>query len=187
MNPILRTILEGVYDSGCPLSNLRGTPHLVQIIWKYIIGYWKSLITIGVHEKQVKPPANMEPGTRITVPQDVFFLELDGFFSIGTYIEPRFRLLRAMSRCFPSSSSLRLSRSKFFATTFLSFCTTSLLLTVLMCSTVFPRSGVQVFSCCLKSFICFCFLRSSHQIILTLLFPATQLKLFQTHVFNKPI
>ena len=79
MNPILRTILEGVYDAGSPLSNLRGTPHLVQIIWKYLIGYWKSLIKIGVNERQVKPPANMEPGTRIILPQDVFFLELSGF------------------------------------------------------------------------------------------------------------
>jgi len=81
MNPILRTILEGVYDAGSPLSNLRGTPHLVQMIWKYIVGYWKSLIKIGVHERKVKPPANMEPGTRIIVPQDVFFLELDGFLN----------------------------------------------------------------------------------------------------------
>lgn len=108
MNPILRTILEGVYDSGCPLSNLRGTPHLVQIIWKYIIGYWKSLITIGVHEKQVKPPANMEPGTRITVPQDVFFLELDGFFRNKKFPEPNdininmmpFKMCDAFEECY---------------------------------------------------------------------------------------
>ena len=77
LNPILRTIFEGVYDIGSPLSRLRGTPHLVQMVWKFIVNYWKSCIKIGVPEKLVKPPPNMEPGTREIVPQDVFFLLLD--------------------------------------------------------------------------------------------------------------
>ena len=48
INPILRTILEGVYDTSSPLSNLRYTPHLVKKIWNDIVEYWKSLIKIGV-------------------------------------------------------------------------------------------------------------------------------------------
>ena len=48
MNPILRTIFEGVYDTSSPLNNLRYTPHLVQKIWKDIVEYWKSMIKIGV-------------------------------------------------------------------------------------------------------------------------------------------
>ena len=48
INPILRTILEGVYDTTSPLNNLRYTPHLVQKIWKDIVEYWKSMIKIGV-------------------------------------------------------------------------------------------------------------------------------------------
>ena len=36
LNPTLRTILEGVYDDGSPLSALLGTPHIVQNIWRLI-------------------------------------------------------------------------------------------------------------------------------------------------------
>ena len=32
LNPILKVILEGVYDDSCHLSLLRGTPHIVQLI-----------------------------------------------------------------------------------------------------------------------------------------------------------
>ena len=42
LNPILRTILQGVYDTNSSLYSLRGTPHIVQMIWRFIVEYWKS-------------------------------------------------------------------------------------------------------------------------------------------------
>ena len=72
INPILRAILEGVYDTGSPLSRLRGTPHLVQFIWKLIVQYWKSLIKMGL---EVQTPRDMEPGTSKNVPQDKFVIQ----------------------------------------------------------------------------------------------------------------
>ena len=32
-NPIIKAVLEGVYDDNCVLSNLRGCPHLLKVIW----------------------------------------------------------------------------------------------------------------------------------------------------------
>ena len=39
MNSVLRLIWEGVYDDGSSLSLLRGTPHVVEDIWKLVEGY----------------------------------------------------------------------------------------------------------------------------------------------------
>jgi len=33
-NPILKVLLEGVYDADCVLSKLRGCPHLLKDIWR---------------------------------------------------------------------------------------------------------------------------------------------------------
>jgi len=48
LNPVLRVILEGVYDNGSSFSKLRGKPHIIKVIWKNISSYWKSLIHIGI-------------------------------------------------------------------------------------------------------------------------------------------
>ena len=47
LNPVLRIILEGVTDEGSSLHSLRGTPHIVRIIWEFITSYWKSNIVYG--------------------------------------------------------------------------------------------------------------------------------------------
>ena len=44
MNPVMKVILEGVYDPGSTLSHLRGCQHLLQFIWKDLRNYWNSLI-----------------------------------------------------------------------------------------------------------------------------------------------
>ena len=75
INPILRVILEGVYDNGSPLSLLRGTPHIIQSIWQFITCYWRSLIKIG-SDTHIPTPSDMTPGTIERVPQNKFFLEV---------------------------------------------------------------------------------------------------------------
>ena len=52
INPILKIILEGVYDDSSPLSTLRGTPHIVQMIYTYLIEYWKLLILCHDEDKE---------------------------------------------------------------------------------------------------------------------------------------
>ena len=70
VNPILLTMLQGVYDNGSPLSKLKGTLHIAQKIWKFIVGHWKSLIRIGF---EIEIP-HVKPGTRKILPIDCFFL-----------------------------------------------------------------------------------------------------------------
>ena len=53
LNPVLRTILEGVYDENSNLSLLRGCPHILQNIWERVVFYWKTLIFFP---KMEKPP-----------------------------------------------------------------------------------------------------------------------------------
>ena len=46
LNPITRTLLQGVYDEKSPLSMLRGKPHVLQMIWDLVKCYWKTYIRI---------------------------------------------------------------------------------------------------------------------------------------------
>ena len=59
INPILKTILEGVYDNNCQLSMFRGTPHIIQLIYSYVIQYWKSLILCNEND-DTKEEGNIE-------------------------------------------------------------------------------------------------------------------------------
>ena len=34
LHPILKVIFEGVYDNGSPFAKIRGTPHIIKIIWE---------------------------------------------------------------------------------------------------------------------------------------------------------
>ena len=87
-NPFLKVILEGVYDDQSSLSRLRGTPHIVRLIWLRITDYWKSLIKVSseslslyvgrcVSEEWPPTPKNMTPGSCEYVPVDNFVLEVD--------------------------------------------------------------------------------------------------------------
>lgn len=51
--PISRALLQGLYDPGSPLSLLRGTPHIMQIIWDFIVAYWKTVIVLPGHEVRI--------------------------------------------------------------------------------------------------------------------------------------
>ena len=80
LNPVLRVIWEGVYDDESILSMLRGTPHIVRLIWLHITDYWKSLIKVIDHDvsREWPPtPKDMEPGRCKYVPIDNFVLEVD--------------------------------------------------------------------------------------------------------------
>ena len=46
MNPILKTIFEGVYDDKSILSSLRGTPHLIKKVWYILKNCFKSYIKL---------------------------------------------------------------------------------------------------------------------------------------------
>ena len=79
LNPILRALLEGVYDDCSPLSSLRGTPHITRNIWMHLTEYWKSFIKLSQNKSsKVWPPTppNMTPGSEEYVPMEKFVMEL---------------------------------------------------------------------------------------------------------------
>ena len=48
--PISRALLQGLHDPASPLSLLRGTPHVMQIIWDFIKDHWNTVILLPGHE-----------------------------------------------------------------------------------------------------------------------------------------
>ena len=51
-NLLVKTLLEGVYDSKCILHKLRGLPHIVQTIWVEVRQYWVKQVQLPkVHEE----------------------------------------------------------------------------------------------------------------------------------------
>ena len=84
-DPILIIILEGINDENCILNTLKGTPHIIEYIWKHIKAYnsvyWKSLIKIA--SDPPCPSTMTESGYEqamnsmfIGIPQDKYFLEI---------------------------------------------------------------------------------------------------------------
>ena len=43
-NSISKVLLEGLYDVGSPFHKLRGCQHIMLMIWKDLIVYWKGLV-----------------------------------------------------------------------------------------------------------------------------------------------
>ena len=81
LNPILKVILEGVYDTSSPFSTLRGTPHIVQMIYTYLVEYWKSLIICNDEEDMSEENIlklnrfKLQPGEIKDFPGNDFVLE----------------------------------------------------------------------------------------------------------------
>ena len=81
LNPILKVILEGVYDDDSQLSVLRGTPHIVQLIYFYVSEYWKSFISCGDEDNIIEEVAEnvgldqLQPGEVKDFPGNQFVLE----------------------------------------------------------------------------------------------------------------
>lgn len=48
LNPILRVILEGLYDDQCILSTLRGCPNIVKEIWTEVTQFYKKQIVLPI-------------------------------------------------------------------------------------------------------------------------------------------
>ena len=109
LDPILRVVLEGVYDQNCILYSIKGTPHIIQCIWEdvkvYNSGYWKSLIKVG--SEPPCPSTMTESGYEqamnpifIGVPQDKYFLEITDV----VFPEPKalniFMMPFIISKCF---------------------------------------------------------------------------------------
>ena len=45
-NPVLKIILEGLYDEDCNFSKLSGCPHILRTIWMDVQNFWKSKIIV---------------------------------------------------------------------------------------------------------------------------------------------
>ena len=62
MNPILKIILQGVYDEESILNYLRGTPHIVKKIWLFLRSLYIS---------NIKLPDDRDPPKGVTVENEV--------------------------------------------------------------------------------------------------------------------
>jgi hypothetical protein len=47
LNPVARTILQGLYDSQSPFHLLLGMHYILKTIWSDIVTYWKSCIKLS--------------------------------------------------------------------------------------------------------------------------------------------
>eukprot|EP00092_Neocalanus_flemingeri_P001415 GFUD01001511.1.p1 GENE.GFUD01001511.1~~GFUD01001511.1.p1 ORF type:complete len:396 (+),score=91.78 GFUD01001511.1:127-1314(+) len=45
---ISKVLLAGLYDQECPLSMLRGCPHLLRTIWNQITAYWREVVELPI-------------------------------------------------------------------------------------------------------------------------------------------
>ena len=47
LKELQKTLLEGVYDGDqCPLSTLRGCPHILKTIWREVETFWRTAIIL---------------------------------------------------------------------------------------------------------------------------------------------
>ena len=47
LRKLQKTLLEGVYDEDqCPLSTLRGCPHILKTIWRDVESFWRTAIIL---------------------------------------------------------------------------------------------------------------------------------------------
>ena len=44
LNPVARVLIQGLYDEDSDLFRLNGMYHILRLIWKYVISYWKQNI-----------------------------------------------------------------------------------------------------------------------------------------------
>ena len=82
MNPILKTIFEGVYDDKSILSCLRGTPHLIKKVWYILKNCFKSYIKLPQNYDDYEGPEGVSLENEVLMP-DLGFLEK--FVSWKTY------------------------------------------------------------------------------------------------------
>ena len=82
MNPILKTIFEGVYDDKSILSCLRGTPHLIKKVWYILKNCFKSYIKLPQNYDDYEGPEGVSLENEVLMP-DLGFLKK--FVSWKTY------------------------------------------------------------------------------------------------------
>jgi len=93
LNPILKVILEGVYDEECSLSAFRGCPHIVMKIWIDVKNFWKAKVIQPSRKNEDLSPSVLwhewwkavEEFTKDTFKSELFFTPLYLFdWSNGT-------------------------------------------------------------------------------------------------------
>ena len=82
MNPILKTIFEGVYDDKSILSSLRGTPHLIKKVWYILKNCFKSYIKLPKNYDDYEGPEGVSLENEVLMPDLGFLKE---FASSETY------------------------------------------------------------------------------------------------------
>ena len=87
MNPILKTIFEGVYDDKSILSSLRGTPHLIKKLWCILKNCFKSHIKLPKDYDHYEVPEGVSLENEVLMPGLGFLKEFAPYETYGIFIE----------------------------------------------------------------------------------------------------
>ena len=87
MNPILKTIFEGVYDDKSILSSLRGTPHLIKKLWCILKNCFKSHIKLRKDYDHYEVPEGVSLENEVLMPGLGFLKEFAPYETYGIFIE----------------------------------------------------------------------------------------------------
>ena len=87
MNPILKTIFEGVYDDKSILRSLRGTPHLIKKLWCILKNCFKSYIKLPKDYDHYEVPEGVSLENEVLMPGLGFLKEFAPYETYGIFIE----------------------------------------------------------------------------------------------------
>ena len=87
MNPILKTIFEGVYDDKSILRSLRGTPHLIKKLWCILKNCFKSHIKLPKDYDHYEVPEGVSLENEVLMPGLGFLKEFAPYETYGIFIE----------------------------------------------------------------------------------------------------
>lgn len=87
MNPILKTIFEGVYDDKSILRSLRGTPHLVKKLWCILKNCFRSYIKLPKDYDHYEVPEGVSLENEVLMPGLGFLKEFAPYETYGIFIE----------------------------------------------------------------------------------------------------
>lgn len=87
MNPILKTIFEGVYDDKSILRSLRGTPHLVKKLWCILKNCFRSYIKLPKDYDHYEVPEGVSLENEVLMSGLGFLKEFAPYETYGIFIE----------------------------------------------------------------------------------------------------
>ena len=84
LNPIVKALLQGIYDDNNDLSRLRGMWHILRHIWRFVITFYKENIKVT----ELLNPDETESDKKKDCTHGASYLNLRGFIPTPSYFTP---------------------------------------------------------------------------------------------------